>query len=84
MRGMVTQATSPTRREAAEALHLLTTNEAADALGIGRRTLQERVEAREIACIKIGRSIRFDPADLRRFVDARRVQARGWKGATIR
>jgi excisionase family DNA binding protein len=84
MRGMVTQATSPTRREAAEVLRLLTTDQAAEALGIGRRTLQERVEAREIACIKIGRAVRFDPADLRRFVEGRRIEARGWKGGASR
>ena len=77
-------ATSTTRPEAAGALHLLTTDQAAEALGIGRRTLQERVEAREIACIKIGRADRFDPADIRRFVDARRIEARGWKGGAIR
>jgi len=73
----------PTRRDAAaeaSPFKLLDTTEAAAALGIGRRTLQEKVEAREIACIRIGRSIRFSEADLAAFVERNRVKAVGWKG----
>lgn len=58
---------------------LVDTDEAAAALGISRRKLQELVSSREIDFIKIGRSIRFDPADIERFKDAHRVRARGWK-----
>lgn len=74
---------TPTRREAAhspEPFRLLDTNQAAAALGIGRRTLQERVEAREIAFVKIGRCTRFHPEDLADFVARNRRQAAGWKG----
>lgn len=79
---MVQKITTATRLDAAESIRLLTTAEAAHVLGIGKRTLQERVERREIACVKIGKSVRFDPADLAAFVERNRVQARGWKGAT--
>lgn len=80
---MVDRKQHPTRPGAAEAplLKLLDTNEAASALGIGRRTLQERVESREIACIKIGRAVRFHPDDLAAFIERNRVKAFGWKGA---
>jgi excisionase family DNA binding protein len=60
---------------------LLNTTESAAYLGIGRRTIQERVAARELACVKIGKSIRFDVADLDAFIESRKVKARGWKGA---
>ena len=75
---------TPTRRETLlESSHftLLKTTPAAEVLGISRRTLQELVAAREVACIKIGRSIRFSPADLADFVERNRVKAIGWKGA---
>ena len=58
---------------------LLQTDAAAAYLGIARRTLQELVQNRKVSFIKIGRSIRFDPADLDTFIESRRVRARGWK-----
>jgi excisionase family DNA binding protein len=58
---------------------LLDTSEAAKVLGMGKRTIQELVAARKIAFVKIGRSVRFDPADLRAFVEANRIKAAGWK-----
>lgn len=80
----ITNAT--TRRDAAEAsttalLALLDTPAAARRLGVGKRTVQELVADRKLACIKIGRAVRFDPADLAAFVEANRVKAAGWKGA---
>jgi excisionase family DNA binding protein len=63
---------------------ILTTCEAASYLAIGKRTLQEHVAAREIASIKIGRSVRFDIADLDAFIESRRVRATGWKTAAAR
>jgi excisionase family DNA binding protein len=70
------------RNSAAEApFKLLDTLEAADALGIGKRTLQERVAAREIAVIKIGKAARFHPDDLAAFIERNRVKAQGWKGS---
>ena len=36
------------------------------------RSLSER---REIAVVRIGRKVRFDPADLDRYIESRRVEA---------
>ena len=66
--------------EAAHLTRLLNTTEAAAALGIGKRTLQEKVEAREIGCVRIGRCIRFSQADLAAFIERNSVKAVGWKG----
>lgn len=70
-----------TRRDAAEASiePLLNTLAAARFLGMGKRTVQELVAERKLACIKIKRAVRFDPADLRAFVEANRVKAIGYK-----
>lgn len=59
---------------------LLLTDQAAAFLAIGRRTLQEQVEAKEIAVVRIGRSVRFDIRDLEAFVERRKIKAKGWKG----
>lgn len=69
-------------RDAGTAPHfkLLTTSEAADVLGIGNRTLQEKVEAREIGFVKFGRALRFHPDDLTDFIERHRAKAQGWKG----
>lgn len=80
---MVSHTTAPTRRDAAEASttdRLLDTMETARFLGMGKRTVQELVADRKLAFVKIGRSIRFAPADLAAFVEANRVKAAGWKG----
>jgi excisionase family DNA binding protein len=58
------------------------TNESAQYIGLGKRTFQERVAANEIASIKIGRSIRFDIADLDAFIEKHKRKAVGWKSAT--
>jgi excisionase family DNA binding protein len=75
--------TAPRNNAAETPFKLLDSLEAADALGIGKRTLQEKVAAREIGCIKIGRAIRFHPDDLAAFVERNRVKAQGWKGARV-
>jgi excisionase family DNA binding protein len=75
------ETTSPTRREAAEASALLNTIETAAALNISKRGLQEQVADRKIGFIKIGRSIRFDRADIAKFIEAHRCQPVGWKSA---
>jgi excisionase family DNA binding protein len=59
---------------------LLNTDEAAAALGLSRRSLQEYIANRELACVRIGRSVRFHPQDLAEFVDRRRMKSHGWKG----
>lgn len=58
---------------------LFTTDQTAEILGIGRRGVQEKVAARELGCIKIGRSIRFSAQDIADFVERNRVKAIGWK-----
>jgi excisionase family DNA binding protein len=60
---------------------LYNTNETADILGIGRRSVQEAAASRELACIKIGRSTRFSAQDIADFVERNRVRAIGWKEA---
>lgn len=71
------------RTEAAEAsqlIPLLKTPQAAKALGVGKRTLQELVADRKIACVRIGRSVRFHPEDLAAYIASVRQKAIGWKG----
>jgi excisionase family DNA binding protein len=58
---------------------LYDTTQTAEILGIGRRGVQEKVASRELACIKIGRSIRFSAEDIAAFVERNRVRAIGWK-----
>ncbi len=83
---MATITNATTRRDAAEAStdRLLDTLETARFLGMGKRTVQELVADRKLAFVKIGRSIRFAPADLAAFVEANRVKAVGWKGGKAR
>ncbi len=71
---------TPTRHDAAETSHcLLDTLQAARFLGVSKRTLQELTSDRKIAAIRFGRNVRFDPADLARFIEAHRVLPVGWK-----
>jgi excisionase family DNA binding protein len=65
-----------------EAFQLLNTKQAAACLGIGIRTLQERVAAREIAAVKIGKRVLFDIEDLRAFVKSSKAKAVAWKGGS--
>lgn len=52
---------------------LVTVNEAADILGLGRTTIYERVNRGELQPVHIGRALRFPVAELERFVDALRA-----------
>ena len=55
---------------------LLSVRDAAKALAICERKLWELTEPQgPIACIRIGRAVRYDPRDLRRWID-------GQKGGT--
>ncbi|MCP5534258.1 MAG: helix-turn-helix domain-containing protein [Akkermansiaceae bacterium] len=58
---------------------LVTLEPAAAFLAISKRATQDLVADGLLASVKIGRSRRFDVADLRRFVEDRKVKARGWK-----
>lgn len=62
-------------------MKLLHTLEAADMLGISKRTLQELSAARKIAQIKFGRNVRYDVRDLEAFAEANKSKAVGWKSA---
>lgn len=46
--------------------------EAAEELAISPRTLWSLTDSGSIPCVRIGRSVRYDPADLRRYVDAQK------------
>ncbi|QOV90572.1 helix-turn-helix domain-containing protein [Humisphaera borealis] len=48
---------------------LMSSREAATFLAISPRTLWTIVDRGELAAVKIGRSVRFDPADLIAFVE---------------
>jgi excisionase family DNA binding protein len=53
---------------------MLTIEEAADRLKMSVRYVRRAVAERRIAFHRLGRSIRFDPADLAAFVHASRVE----------
>ncbi len=57
---------------AAKARGLWTLSEAAAFLGVSQRTLRREVAAKRIRCVRIGRRLLFDPADVSRFVAARK------------
>lgn len=48
---------------------LLTSREAASILGITERTLRTYARRGEIPVVRLGSSVRFDPHDLRAFID---------------
>ncbi len=51
---------------------LLTTIDAAKMLAISPRSLWTLTRAGTICCIRLGRSVRYDPQDLRKFIDAQK------------
>jgi excisionase family DNA binding protein len=55
---------------------LLTVQDAAHLLAVSVSTLYGWVWQRRIPYIKVGRALRFDLADLERFIEANRIQAR--------
>lgn len=48
---------------------LLTSRETAEVLGVTDRTLRTLVRTGSLLAVRFGRSVRFDPADLRKFID---------------
>ncbi len=56
--------------------NLLPLRKAAEVLGVKPNTLYEWVSRRQIACVRLGRRIMFDPSDLEKIVDENRVEAR--------
>jgi excisionase family DNA binding protein len=61
---------------AAEPL-LLTTRQAAERLAISLATIKRLVRAGQLAYVKIGHCLRFDPADLAAFIESRKVTGGG-------
>lgn len=55
--------------EAAPTRLLLTARDAAKALAISDRTLWALTKQGEIECVRIGRSVRYDPRDLTTFIN---------------
>lgn len=56
---------------------LLKPEDAAKALAISPRALWRLTAAREIPHVRIGRSVRYDAADLAEYVQGRKIKARG-------
>jgi len=51
----------------------MSTQQAAEALNVSARTVQRLVAENRLTPIRIGRSVRFDPADVGRFVESART-----------
>lgn len=56
--------TAPRTASASAGPALLTTDEAAGLLRVHRRTVQRLVERGELAAVRLGSAVRFDPVDL--------------------
>jgi excisionase family DNA binding protein len=52
---------------------LLNAAEAAKVLAISPRTLWSLTDTGELPCVRIGRAVRYDPADLRALIDRRKI-----------
>ncbi len=52
---------------------LLNARDTAKALSIGQRKLWELTNCREIPCVRIGRRVLYDPADLRAFIEKQKA-----------
>lgn len=51
---------------------LLTLQDVAGLLRIHERTIRRLVAARRMPCVRLGRTLRFDPSDIERWVSARK------------
>ncbi len=54
---------------------LITARQAAQLLSISERTLWEITKRGEIRRVKVGRLVRYDPSDLKAWIDRAKVQA---------
>ena len=52
---------------------LLTPNEVAEMLQIACKTVVVMAREQRIPCIRIGRIVRFDPAEIDRWIDSQRL-----------
>ena len=51
---------------------LLTVGEAASWLNVSEKTIRRLIASGRIKCIRLGRLVRLEPADVSRFVEARK------------
>jgi len=68
--------------EANNRVNLLKVKEAAQLLNVSVSTLYGWAWQRRIPFVKVGRALRFDKADLERFICANRFEARSGKTGT--
>ena len=54
---------------------LMTARDAARALAISERQLWQRTKDGEIPCVRIGRSVRYSPDDLRKWIEEQKEKA---------
>jgi excisionase family DNA binding protein len=54
---------------------LWTTREAAAAMNISPRTLWTLTAEHKIRCVRIRRSVRYDPEDIRRFIETQKAMS---------
>ena len=71
-----------TDAEASNPSKLLHVGEAAAFLAVSKRTLQQLTKDRLVAVVTFGRNVRYDPGDLRRFAESRKIREIGWKAAS--
>jgi excisionase family DNA binding protein len=62
----------PQIREAMRPEPLLTLPQVAEFLAVSERTVKRLAAKRSLHCVRIGRSVRFDPSDVRRWVETRK------------
>lgn len=66
------QSQQPTQTQQKQTLNTL---QAAELIGIAKRTLQEFMATNEITYVKIGKVVRFRPEDITAFIDRKLVKA---------
>ena len=64
-----TMASSTPARPVAETRLLMTRAEAARALAVCRQTLAKMTARGQLPCVRIGRAVRYSPADLAEWID---------------
>ena len=53
-------------------IRLLRSKDAARVLAISPRKLWQLTNCGDVTCVRIGRAVRYDPDDLRRWIDSRK------------
>lgn len=67
------------------AARLLTTEDAAERLGVSARSLRREIAAGRLAVVRIGRLVRIDPADVQAYIIRNRSMGRadGWQSTNV-